>query len=88
MSIRNSVASALAVLLMAAALPACGQSSPPQARGGGKLSPEEQAMMFRDAREKVSGLFVRFPLVSEIHVTIDLCQRKFRFDFAHRNRGC
>ncbi|HSZ10737.1 MAG TPA: hypothetical protein VK759_01085 [Rhizomicrobium sp.] len=56
MSIRNSVASALAVLLMAAALPACGQSSPPQARGGGKLSPEEQAMMFRDARDKMSAM--------------------------------
>ncbi|HSZ75008.1 MAG TPA: hypothetical protein VK779_09325 [Rhizomicrobium sp.] len=56
MSVRNSLASVLAVLLMAAALPACGQSSPPQARGNGKLSPEEQAMMFRDARDKMSAM--------------------------------
>jgi hypothetical protein len=40
---------------MAAALPACGKSNP-QAAGNGKLSPEEQAMMMRDARDKLMSM--------------------------------
>lgn len=58
MSVRNPVALAIAALLMATALPVIAECSPApaQTRSNGHLSPEQQAMMFMDAHEKLNSL--------------------------------
>jgi len=58
MPIRNSVAAVLASMFLAASLPVIAECSPasPDAKSNAPLTPEQQAMMFRDAHDKLTAM--------------------------------
>jgi len=58
MSIRNSILLTVATIFAAAALPVIAECSPAptQTQGSTNLSPEQQAMMFRDAQDKLRSM--------------------------------